>query len=72
MAVSFSGNVKAELCKLPLHKTCCAVAEMYGVLLFCNTFSPSGIRIVTECREFAVRLPKLLRKPLMRMLRLFC
>lgn len=60
--MSFSSNVKAELCRLPLHKTCCAVAEMYGVLLFCNTFSPSGIRIVTECREFGARLPKLLRK----------
>lgn len=60
--MSFSSNVKAELCKLPLHKVCCAVAEMYGVLLFCNTFSSSGIRIVTECREFAARLPKLLRK----------
>ena len=60
--MSFSSNVKAELCRLPLHKTCCAAAEMYGVLLFCNTFSPTGIRIVTENREFSARLPKLLRK----------
>jgi DNA-binding protein WhiA len=60
--MSFSSNVKAELCRLPLHKTCCAVAEAYGVLLFCNTFSSSGIRIVTESREFAARLPKLFRK----------
>lgn len=60
--MSFSSNVKAELCRLPLHKTCCAVAEAYGVLLFCNTFSPGGIRIVTESREFAARLPKLFRK----------
>ena len=60
--MSFSSNVKAELCRQPLHKTCCAVAEAYGVLLFCNTFSPSGIRIVTESREFSARLPKLFRK----------
>ena len=60
--MSFSSNVKAELCRLPLHKTCCAVAEAYGVLLFCNTFLPGGIRIVTESREFAARLPKLFRK----------
>lgn len=60
--MSFSSNVKSELCRLPLHKTCCAVAEAYGVLLFCNTFSPTGIRIVTESREFAARLPKLFRR----------
>ncbi len=60
--MSFSSNVKAELCRPPVHKTCCAVAEAYGVLLFCNTFSPSAVRIVTECRDFALRLPKLFRR----------
>lgn len=60
--MSFCSNVKAELCRLPLNKNCCAVAEAYGVLLFCNTCSPAGIRIVTESREFAQRLPKLFRK----------
>ena len=60
--MSFSSNVKGELCRIPLHKTCCAIAEAYGILLFCNTFSPGRIRIVTENREFALRLPKLFRK----------
>ena len=60
--MSFCSNVKAELCRLPLHRNCCAVAEAYGVLLFCNTCSPTGIRIVTESRDFAQRLPKLFRK----------
>ncbi len=60
--MSFCSNVKAELCRLPLHKTCCAVAEAYGVLLFCNTCSPSSIRIVTESRDFAQRLPRLFKK----------
>ena len=60
--MSFSSNVKAELCRNPLHKACCAVAEAYGVVLFCNTFSASGIRIVTENRDFAQRLPKLFHK----------
>ncbi len=60
--MSFCSNVKAELCRLPLNRTCCAVAEAYGVLLFCNTFSPMGIRIVTESRDFAMRLPKLFKK----------
>jgi len=60
--MSFCSNVKAELCRLPLNKKCCAVAEAYGVLLFCNTCTPSAIRIVTESRDFAQRLPKLFRK----------
>ena len=60
--MSFCANVKAELSRQPIHKTCCAVAEAYGVLLYCNTFSPQGIRIVTESRDFAQRLPKLFKK----------
>ena len=60
--MSFSSDVKAELCRLPVHKTCCAVAEAYGILMFCNTFTTRGIRIVTESRDFAARLPRLFRK----------
>ena len=60
--MSFCSNVKAELCRLPMNRTCCAVAEAYGVLLFCNTCSPSSVKIVTESRDFALRLPKLFKK----------
>ena len=60
--MSFCSKAKAELCKIPISKTCCAVAESYGVLLFCNNFSPTSIRIVTESRDFAQRLPKLFQK----------
>lgn len=60
--MSFCSNVKAELCRLSLHKNCCAVAEAYGVLLFCNTFSRNNIRIVTESFDFAQRLPRLFKK----------
>ena len=60
--MSFCSKAKAELCKIPISKICCAVAESYGVLLFCNTFSPTSIRIVTESRDFAQRLPKLFQK----------
>lgn len=62
MAVSFSAGAKAEICKAPVHKNCCALAECFGVLLFCNSFGGEGIRIITESREFAQRLPKLFRK----------
>ena len=62
MASSFSAGAKAELCKNMPQKHCCALAESYGVLLFCNSFGADGIRIITESKEFALRLPKLFRK----------
>ena len=37
--MSFSSEAKNELCRLPVQKLCCARAEAYGVLLFCNTFT---------------------------------
>ncbi|MBE6913821.1 MAG: DNA-binding protein WhiA [Ruminococcaceae bacterium] len=60
--MSFSAEAKAELCRAPLSRRCCAAAEAYGVLLYANTFSPQEIRIITGCVEFAQRLPKLFKK----------
>lgn len=57
--MSFSQEVKAELCRLPVQRSCCARAEAYGVLLYANTFTPTEVRIVTESDEFAARLPRL-------------
>lgn len=62
MALSFSGSAKAEICKAAIQKNCCAAAECFGILLFCNSFGSDGIRIITESREFAQLLPKLFRK----------
>ena len=62
MALSFSGSAKAEICKATFQKSCCAMAECFGILLFCNSFGSDGIRIITESREFAQLLPKLFRK----------
>ena len=42
---SFAYKVKSELCRQPVSRQCCARAEAYGVLLFCNTFSLSLIHI---------------------------
>ncbi len=60
--MSFSSDVKTELCRLPVQRLCCARAEAYGVLLYCNTFSPREIRIITEHPDFALRLPKLFHR----------
>lgn len=62
MATSFSGAAKAEVCRLIPQKKCCAAAECFGILLFCNSFGADGIRIITESREFAQNLPKLFKK----------
>ena len=62
MAVSFSGNAKTEICRGSHQKACCSLAECFGILLFCNSFNRDGIRIITESREFAQRLPKLFKK----------
>ena len=60
--MSFASTVKQELCRQTVGKKCCAVAECFGVLLYCNTFTTSRIRIVTESQDFAARLPRLFRR----------
>jgi DNA-binding protein WhiA len=62
MQVSFSASAKAEMCRNLPGKRCCALAECFGILLYCNSFSSDCIRIITESREFAQLLPKLFLK----------
>ena len=60
--MSFSYDTKNELCQLPIQRTCCARAEAYGILLYCNTFHSAEVRIVTENPNFAARLPRLFHR----------
>ena len=60
--MSFSSDVKNELCRAVIDRPCCARAEIYGVLLYCNTFSSQEVRIITESESFAQRLPQLLER----------
>lgn len=60
--MSFSSDAKRELCENRVDKKCCAIAECYGVLLYCNTFSAQEIRIITATDSFAARLPRLFRR----------
>ena len=62
MAISFSGSAKAEICRVFPQQQCCALAESFGILLYCNCFSADSIKIITESREFAQFLPKLFKK----------
>ena len=57
--MSFSFDTKNELCRLQVQKLCCARAEAYGILLYCNTFNSLEVRIITENPNFAARLPRL-------------
>jgi len=60
--VTFSAKTKEELCQTRLDRKCCAGAEAYGILLYCHTFSPDCIRIITSSDAFAARLPRLFRR----------
>ena len=62
MNVSFSASAKAEVCRNLPQKQCCALAECFGILLYCTSFRADGIKIITESREFAYSLPKLFKK----------
>ena len=60
--MSFSAAAKMEICRNLPAKHCCALAECFGILLFCNSFGSAGIKIITESRDFAYILPKLFKK----------
>lgn len=60
--LSFSASAKAEICREYPQSGCCALAECFGILLFCNSFQEDCIKIITESQDFARILPKLFRK----------
>ena len=60
--MSFSSDAKRELCRDRMERRDAAAAECYGVLLYCHSFSPREIRIITASPDFAQRLPKLLKR----------
>lgn len=60
--MSFSSDCKTELCRIPPSRPCCALAEAYGILLYCHTFDRREIRIITASEAFAQRLPRLFHR----------
>jgi DNA-binding protein WhiA len=60
--MSYSRDIKAELCRNGPGCEFCAAAECYGILLYCNTFSAGEIKIVTQTRAFADCLPGLFER----------
>ena len=60
--MSFSSEAKHELCRDKAEHRDAALAECYGVLLYCHSFSPREIRIITASPDFAARLPRLFKR----------
>jgi len=59
---SFSAKAKEEMCRRQPQRDCCASAELYGALLFANTFTPREIKLVTEHERFAARFTSLMQR----------
>lgn len=57
--MSFSSDTKEELCGALPGSLSAAQAEAYGILMFCNSFGTTGIRISTQSGALAKRLPPL-------------
>ena len=62
--MSFSADVKSELCKLPFGKDCCIIAELYGFMLYANQFGKEKIKIHLDNGAVRKRMFSLLRKAL--------
>lgn len=58
--MSFSNDIRDELCRILKKKPCCAMAEAYGILAFANRFSADAIRISSEHEGFVRRAQELL------------
>ncbi len=60
--MSFSSEVKKELCGVPILKRCCARAEAYGALLNASAFSHTEIRLSFSDPDTARRMCMLLQR----------
>ena len=57
--MSFSSDVKTELCAVRPENGCCLAAQMYGMLEFSRSFSPSAVTVQTEHESVANLCAKL-------------
>lgn len=51
--MSFSADIKNELCRHKIEQDCCRKAQCYGMLVFARSFSDRAVSIVTEHPGFA-------------------
>ncbi len=62
--MSFSSDVKAELCRIKPHKSCCLLAECAGMLLFSRNLTDEKISFYTDFDFVAEHLCYLIKKRL--------
>ena len=60
--MSFSTEVKNELCSVSMSRACCTRAEAYGALLHASVFSHKEIRLSAENAVVVRRLQALLQR----------
>ena len=60
--MSFSTEVKNELCSVSMSRACCTRAEAYGALLHASVFSHKEIRLSAENVVVVRRLQALLQR----------
>lgn len=60
--MSFSVKTKNEICRQPLGRSCCQLAEAYGMLLFASSFSYKEIKLATELPALARRAAALFER----------
>ena len=60
--MSFSEKTKNELCRAPLSRSCCQLAEIYGMLLYAAVFTHREIRMATGSQAIARRAALLLER----------
>lgn len=54
--MSFTEDIKNELCRTPLGEPCCIVAECLGILLYGNRFTVDKIKLVSSSFEVRKRV----------------
>ena len=60
--MTFSAETKTELCRAPMERACCRLAELYGILLCAPAFSDSEIRVSSSHAGLVRRAALLLSK----------
>lgn len=60
--MSFSADIKNELSKTSMVKKCCAVAEIYGILIYAGAFGWDKIKISTYNENVKKRIERLFIK----------
>ena len=57
--MSFTGDIKTELCRLSVQSNCCMLAECLGMLLYANQFTIQRIRLQSESAAVRKRIAQL-------------